>query len=298
MSSGEVQKQTVLYFQDVSEETVRPDLIANPFKKCCVDRVVLADIDSSDTGKNDFAAPIVFAPIKYTVAISLEEKTGDAWAKIADLNDSTYGTLYNYREKNNVKPASYRLEWKRVLEEHGSGCYRIAFDLGVRVEYSDEYTLKQYTQEVADESVRFEFIMNSVIGSKKQGFKRDFVGLNHTDQIRIYDSSFGKRTADIEVESVRLNSGKERTYKKEFREKYELEVREIRISTLKALLYDMLMADEIKATDYNSDNEDIFVDHEVEIEGSFEPEYHNGTAKQSVVLNFVDKFNNHRKLYS
>jgi hypothetical protein len=71
------------------------------------------------------------------------------------------------------------------------------------------------------------------------------------------------------------------------------------LDTLKLLKYEALMADDIVIDDYNSDNNSgSFVGISVEIDGGIEPNFSNSAQRPSLELNFVDKYNNHRKLYS
>jgi ribosomal protein L31 len=64
------------------------------------------------------------------------------------------------------------------------------------------------------------------------------------------------------------------------------------------MIYDVLMADEILISDYNSKNADSFVDISVEINSGYEPNYSGSRPYPSVQIGLVDKFNNRKKLYS
>lgn len=294
---GEVQKQDVKFFKDVPNPE-RPDLNDNPFKKCCFEHCVFADLDSNDTLRNDFSAPHIFLPLIYTPTITLEKKSNGAWSDVANLNGNTYGKLHTPVEENGVKLHGYRIEWKLVLSLLGTGCYRVRFDYSGNTRYSMDWSLMHYSKDAVDRSTRFTFTKNSVVGGRAQKQKFSYVGLEWEDQLRICDSIFGNKSAPFTVESTRYKSGYERTYKKEFREEYELLIRKMDLPIHDAILYDVLQSDDISIVDYNSENFNFFNELEVEVSGDFTPEVDFSNAYPSLLLKFMDKYNNHRKLYS
>ena len=161
-----------------------------------------------------------------------------------------------------------------------------------------EYCLEEYSQRRADETVRFEYKLNSVIGSKTQTEVTDYVGLNWLSQIRLDNAIFNNRSAPYEVEGVRMSNGRERTISKSFRETYSLELRRSQREIFDLLMYTVLMADDLKVCDYNSSNNDDFVNTLVEVNGEFAPDNSNSRPYPSGSIEFISRYSNNKKFYS
>ncbi|HEX4888545.1 MAG TPA: hypothetical protein VFV37_10910 [Luteibaculaceae bacterium] len=295
MSWGEVFKKDILFIDERVADPNNPDVGPNPFQTCGLCCYVLASVTSDDPLVNDQTSYLEFTPITLPTVIVLK-KDGNF---VANLNDNTYGTYFgNLRVKNNMKPVGYLVNWRLVLLAFGEGDYSVEFTIGQRVVEYPSVCLKQYHILDADETVRIEWVTNSIIGDKDQRLTRDFVGLNWYNQIRLCDSIFGKRRAPFEVESTRYNNGYERTIRKEFREEYTLTIRKLDIDKHPILLYDTLMGDDIIITDYNAgNNSGKYTSIEVEVNGSYEPNYSGNIPAPGLELTFVDKYSNRRKRY-
>ena len=301
---GQVQIQDVKALEviDFDPPTITKD--ENPFKECCLPIKVFAIVGDSDTYKNDFTGIIKALPLQYSCTLELEKfnETTLAWANAATLSgSSTYGTDYalGFEVKNNKNYIGYKLQWQEVLDNLGKGKYRVVFDCGGGDElYSEEYCLEEYNQDLVDRTVRIDYTWNSVIGSESQSKTRDFAGMDWNNQLRICNAMFYGRKGTFETESVRLQSGKDKSVQKKYRETYTLEITETPIEILKLLAYDVLMADDISICDYNSLNIDEFVDIKVEIDSGFEPNYEGSRPYPSIEFSFIDKYDNRRKLYS
>ena len=304
MSWGEIQKKNILVMEELLPDPELP-INQNPFKKCCYDLEVLADTADGSVYRNDFVSVLEEYPLYYqSVSMELEKLLDGLWVKQADLNDNTYGTYYasSFRVKNNKFYVGYKLEWRPVLIAFGTGKYRVKFKplFGNQLtKYSLEYCLNNYTADAADRTVRITYVWDSVIGSKNQVKIRDFVGMEWRNQIRIKDSMFGFKKSTFTVESVKYQTGKEVSYKKGNREEYRLEVVNMPNEICEILLYDILMADDIYMSDYNStNNSGTYIEQNVEINGGYEPNYGNLRPNLTLDIPFVDKFNNRDKKYS
>jgi len=299
MSWGEVTKIDVLFIKDFLGNPTPPDLGGNNFNVCCSTICALADTSDSDPLKNDYYAFAEFFPVTFNVVMTLQKLVSGTWTDQATLVDDTYGTLHDFNPRNNVKCHAYTIEWREVLDAFDSGKYRVNFDYGAAAINSFEFCLDYYSTDLADGTVRATYTRNSVIGSVLQNVTRDFVGTNLASQFRFCDAIFGGRKSTIETESHRLNGGKERTYLKRFKEEYSLTVRNLHYQFHPILLYDIMQADDISFTDYNSINTTgTYVDVEVEVNGNFEPNYRSGNNESSIEIAFVDKWDNRRKMYS
>ena len=305
MSWGEVTKQNIVVLSEITPDPILP-IDSNPFKKCCYDLKVFADTTDSDIYKNDYSSSLQIFPSNYSsVTMKLQKSEDGVWVDKATLSNDTYGTFYalGFRTVDNNNYVGYKIQWRKVLDESvsgfGPGKYRIHFDGGTASKYSYEYCLSPYTSLMADQTVRITWLWNSVIGDYNSEETRDFVGMEWLNQIRYSNSIFGYKKAPFTTESTLYDSGKEVSYKKNFREEYKLEMRYLPNELAEIVVYDILQADDIWITDYNSENNSgSYVEKNVEINGEYSPSYANKRPELLLELNFIDKFNNRDKKYS
>jgi hypothetical protein len=156
----------------------------------------LATLDDDDPLHNDFASFFFELPISgITLLFTLQKHTGVAWSDVVVLN-STYGTNYpsgiftDYPEI-----AGFVMQWQAVLDNFGTGFYRIKTS-GVLFDetetlYSPLYCLKEYSQFSADKTLRFQWNNNGIISNSDDDFEdTDFGNTNLPYMIRL-EGSFG-----------------------------------------------------------------------------------------------------------
>ena len=300
---GDVFKQDLLVLKVLEPPKVIPQ-DENPFKNCCYPLQVFADLASDNEFKNDWDKPIKIIPLQYTCTMYLEKLVEGVWVSQATLNDNTYGKYYElgFETKNNNNYVGYRLDFKTILDEGGSGFgsgkYRINFDLTSLSLYSEEYCLEQYTNFRADNTVRINYTWDRLIGDPNQKETRDFVGFNWTRQTRLSDAIFGYLNGDFESEGVRYNGGELNTVSKALSRKYKLELRKLPPEIQNVVIFDILMAKDISITDYNKENFTDYIEVFVEINGSLDPNYSDSRTESSMILEFKNKYDNDRSLYS
>ena len=299
--SGQVQKKNILVLEELTEPPVLP-INPNPFKRCCYNLEVFADDTDTSVYKNDYFGALEAFPLNYTsVTKNLQKLVDGLWITQAVLNDNTYGTNYalGFETKNNKNYVGYKLQWRTVLIAFGTGKYRIQFDTPTIDLYSYDFCLNNYTADAVDRTVRITYLWDSVIGSKSQAKVRDFAGMEWLSQMRISSSMFGFKKAPFTVESTKYATGKEVSYKKTAREEYKLEIVNMPNDICEFLYYDILQADDIWMTDYNStNNSGSYIEHNVEINGAYDPNYGNLRPELSLDIPFIDKYNNRDKKYS
>jgi len=298
---GEIVKQDVTVQEELVFTAPSAPINANPFKKCCYDLKVFADLTDTDELKNDRSPIWKIIPKQYTITMKLQKLVSGTWTDQATLTAAnTYGTHYaqGFAEKGNNSYIGYDVSWRLVLASFGTGKYRVAFESGSDAIYSEDYCLDFYSAIAIDETVRIKYLWNSVIGDSAQSKTRDFAGLNLWNQIRLKRSIFGYKSGGFETEEMRYQNGRNRTVQKRYAEEYQMIIKELPVELHDVVVNDILMADEIKITDYNSRNAGRFVDQVVEVQGGYEPNYANARPYPDVTVNLKDAFDNRRKLYS
>ena len=298
---GEIQKKNVLVIDGIREIITLP-LNDNPFERCCYNLCVFADLSNSDNYRNDWTSFLKIIPKSYSsVNMELEKYVNGVWTIQASLVNDTYGTFYplGFETKGNNNLIGYRINWVEVLTAFDTGKYRVKFDLTSTAIYSDSYCLESFSQYAVDNSVRIEWLWDSVIGDRHSQDTRDFSGLDWWNQIRICNGIFGYKKGGFETESRRYENGFEDSVSKTYSEDYTMILRGLPIEVHDVIIYDLPQADEILITDYNSwNNSGSYIDKSVEISGAYEPNYQGINTKPSIQLTFKDRFSNRRKLYS
>lgn len=169
-------------------------------KKCCEKVLALASSTDTDSFKNDYKT-IFFKKEAPTDNCTFElYKDG---VKIADLNNSTYGTFNDFGSIDGKEDWTiFRLEWRNVLLIDGVGNYfirRNISNLGLPSVADDTlcYELWEFSFEIANRSVRFESVQDGIL----EDLNLDFKGLSLEDMIRVR-GFFGGYTPKISQDNV------------------------------------------------------------------------------------------------
>jgi hypothetical protein len=287
---GEVQQVDVILIDTTDEEEETPELPKSPFDLCCYERLVFGDNDTVGGLKNDFNS---FYYITHLLNDSEEIKLYKNGVFLVDLDGSA--NLGDYRkitrERNIVYV--YTIQWREVLINYGVGCYHTEF-MGKK---SDKFTLKHYHKNLADNSVRIDFTLNTTVGDKNQKLRKDFNGLNIVDSVRLKRAMFGFPTFPINEEKTRIhNSGIQKTTFTSFDEEYELHIQTLPLVLHNLFKYRILLSTEIKIIDYNSENTaGTFVGVLVRPNDKYEPNY--SSPYLPIIYRFIDGISNRRLVY-
>lgn len=302
--TGEVHKQDFFYIDnDPTEDAASLDILTNPFAKCCFKLNVYASTSDTDTYKNDKTAFLYRFPLSVTsCTLTLQKKESGTWTDKATLNNNTYGTFYAFGFARKGTPQNdligYYLDWRTVLSAFGVGYYRIKRTFSSVDRFSEAYCLHSYTAQRVDRTTRVKFIQNSIIGdSNNSKLTVDFSNLEWESMIRIPKSMFGFVKSDYSIETVRYESGFQRDFENNQSKRYIWEIRGLDYITHKVITDQVLQADEIYISDYNSINpiKDL-IDIPVIVDGNYEPTYGTNTI-YPVRIQLKNRFDNYRKLY-
>jgi len=175
---------------------------------CSLDKTFIypavADINDSSPNKNDFCPVLFQTELAADEAEHILQKyNGTAFIDIVTLGPS-YGTPFNPGIFTDYPEfCGFKLEWRQVLINHGTGIYRIKstiISLGVtQVFYNDPYCLKEYSIYAADKTVKFEWYGNGIVSYADDGFvELNYGNINWHQMIRL-KGSFGYQTEEQEV---------------------------------------------------------------------------------------------------
>lgn len=305
MANGEAVKTKVLFLAEnpvsKDKEVLLPENVA---EKCCFCLPVFGDISDTAKEKNDISSFLI--PVKAVTAVTfvLQKLVDGAYSDVATITDNTYG-LYlplSFVTIDGNDHAGLRVDWRNVLSVDGAGTYRIKITItpsfGVATDFfSFVYDLRAYSAIEADETVRFEFWNNNIIGDWENGSQvKNFGSLNWRNMLRLSRSIFGREVSTYEQEEVRFDNGVLVDVQNDQTREFELEIGAAPHFIHKFIKTEILQSDQIYVTDYNSTNPaGSFVDINVKHTGDYAPIWNRNAQEPPVVLTFKLRQNNDRK---
>lgn len=282
--------------------------------ECCDTKSwkVLADINSPDEFTNDVTSfhwwmdDVVDSATMILTKFS--EDLGD-YDEIATLNNNDLGAYYSlgsYVNGFNEKFIGYQLEWRKVLIAHGSGSYKIKLNASSAIGntgqlISDEYCMKQYTPERANGTVKIEYYLNGIFGKNDNDYgRRDYSDktkglINWYNSLRL-NGIFSYVKSTYQDDYTRYNNGSRQWVKSEQEPEYKLILKPHNWKVHEIMRTDVLQADEILITDYNSKNFAKWIQKSVQKTSEYPPKFHlNQSQNASVELTFRQAINNNKR---
>lgn len=287
--------------------TTTLDIPASTLDECCDDfrLMALAHVTDDDEFKNDRSGFLwAFADIISTAVMSLHKCIDGAWEEQEALNDDDFGTFYElsfFVNDDGEKYIGYQLNWQDVLIEYGEGLYKVVVDYTLSIggegsQETPEYKLQAYTAAIANGTVKVEYYQNGAIGDYADDTKRfDFGTLNWYNSYRL-PGFFGFPKSTYTKDYVEYENGQRLWVQDEAEPEYTLKLKPVSAFIHSKLRVDVLQADQIYITDYNSKNADTFIQKSVQATSEYLP---NWKILQStlagVELKFRQEFNNLKK---
>ncbi len=294
------------YPLQIPQRISRPlDLPNSTVLDCCADFKikVLAGIDAN-IDQDDFTSFLNICPTTSSAAVyKLYKNVNGAYELQDELVNNDYGIYYAYgfEQVGLKKYIGYRIEWKLVLSLFGEGVYKVELSvtdalLGNFTAISEEYQLCKYSQHNANGTIRLNWFQSGIIGDKnEQRNIFDYLDLNWENQIRI-PGYFGYASAEMLNEWVRYNNGLDEWTLTEQTPKYQLQTKQLPWNIREIIRTNIMFADRITITDYNSNNETLYQDFEIKFNSGFDPKYFIGVSKLAHVnLVAEQRFNNLKK---
>ena len=273
---------------------------------CCYKIPVFAETgtgDIYDSTKNDQSSFLVSLPSyvtggTQTVNIYLQKLSGSTWNTVASLSNNTYGTYYNWYSLPIYYYKGYAIEWRKVLDLQGEGCYRIYMSYVASGREgcltSETFQLLTFTCKKAHGTVRVDAKLfdGSIASIDNDGYRYDLTGILWNDSIR-FPALFGYENSDEEKRMLELTDGKMVKMRDELIQKFELNT-----GLLPKWFHDRFkaygtMADELRITDYNWNNSDYTIVRKLIVrEGGYSPAYKRGSRLTSAKVIFKEGYQN------
>ena len=321
---GDVQEKVFFSVKsDPNQVPEGPTLTTTSIQDCCYQLPLFGKtgVTAPDTDrfKNDRTAFLkAYDSAVTAVSIILQKCVDDEFTDVVTLSDSTYGDFFDFTAGNpdfeglDNSPLTYigvYMDWRQVLIDPdvlgtlGEGIYRLRTDetnilasLANQSQYSFEYNLRNFTAERANKTVRFGFENSGVLGFPKSPKERFQYPDNWLDGIRIA-GRFGNNFSEYDQEYTRYNNGFEQYLQNDQREKFILETDRMPESVHNFLKSEVLQADIIEATDYNTDNANSHVETPIKKPNGYEPVWSKFSKLAKVTVEFESAYDNLRKLH-
>lgn len=257
---------------------------------------VFGSLTDADLLKNDFTSLIKREGFGSAVTFwIMDEHCND----IAQLNDDTFGTNYAKGFVNAPVPAGfppqfifqnqykgYKVEWRKVLQELGHGYYRLKIKsiepTGTKEECSCLFELNEYTEERADETIRFEVTQNG----KTLNEDLDYRFFNWKQQYRIY-GFFGQIQRRLEQDNYLDKNRNTTQIQDQIVHEFTCESY-LFPECLRPVLDSILLGNEILISDYNLLNTDDLKNISV-IPTSIDSEYFGKSKKVADIIKFEER---------
>ena len=270
-------------------ETPPPD---RDFAKCCYTNLVVADISDDDPYKNDFSG----------VFFKRETPSSSVIFKLIDtitlaeyfLNSDTSGTFVDF---GGVQPelSFYIVDWRKVLTLLGSGSYQIKKELdivGISVDvFSNTFTLKPFSIEIADNTVR----IDSVMDGKLISIDTDFNGTGYKTSLRLR-GYFGRNERTFEQDNIAQRDYNLIQNTMSLKSNYQFQGLQIPECITVELWNFVLFGNELFISDYNKNNHSYKYElTPVVLEDNTGTEFFVLDRAVNINLKFTDRRENNRK---
>jgi hypothetical protein len=285
-------ERTVSYAVGVESPTVGVEMDA-VFKECCYIHNVFASPISTESYKNDYSS--------FYHQRQLSNETCDYFlfrhenATEYPLINSDYGVFYDFDSLANKNLKGYTVQWKKVLQTLGVGSYKIikrfSFSGITSEETSFTFTLNNFSNALADKTVRFDVGMNGLLEKSKV----DFTGVNWSHSIRV-PAFFGRREPKYEEDNLIDRNYKSTQISMKQTNEYKFQTNLIPDCITNEIIDFVLFADDICINDYNLNNHSYnFIKFAVKFTNNDGTGYSSTSRKARLNLTFSDKFINNNK---
>lgn len=306
MARGEVHEAVMFVVSENPDKTIlAPEKAATGIDDCCFILPLFGDTGDTDSFKNDRTGFFRSYPLTVTaVDLLIQKCVNDTFVTQHTIVDNTYGTFSSFGTftANGRKYVSIYIDWTAILSAFGEGIYQIATDetnilasLSNQSQCSFAYRLQNFTADRANRTVRIDTVNNNILGDPSDQKKTTTFPTDWNDGIRI-PAWFGSDTSDYEEERTRYNDGFLQFLKDDQTEKYVLDTDRMPSDVHKYLKTNVLQANTILITDYNTDNANEHVNTQVVRDGGYEPQWSKRSKLAKVSVEFKSAFDNMRKL--
>jgi hypothetical protein len=232
------------------------------------------------------------------ITFILQKSVANVWTNQAVLSNNTYGTYYPFYSLPIYYYTGYNIEWRKVLNAFGEGCYRVYINYGVNGREGcltgEPHNLMIYSCKRAHGTVRMDAKLydGDIANIDIDGSRNSICGINIYDSSRFY-GFFGYEESDEEKRQIELTDGYILKTRDELVQSFKLT-----INLSPKWLHDRFkaygtMSDELRVTDYNWNNSDYNIKRKLVVrEGGYKPKYKIGSRLSTAEVVFKEGYQN------
>jgi len=292
----DMKERTISYALRITvPEQIEPP--AEVFKECCYYNFVLASSTSDEPAKNDTAGFFALRQASNETNLFVLIRLSDNLE--TDLNDNTLGTFQDFGSiADNPDLTTFVLDWKAVLLAQGEDDYKVVrratiAGVPIEIEYF-VYTLREFSDTLADKTVRFDCTMAGLL--EKPGI--DFTGSNFSTSLRV-PGFFGRREPAYEEDNIINRNYVKRQVSSKQTNEYRLQTNLVPDCITEEIIDFILFSDDVRINDYNLNNHSYnYKNFPVKLASNEGTEYNSRSRKAILNLVFNDKtVNNNKRNY-
>jgi len=293
----------------IAGETSKPNIVvpvATPIPECCVILPLFGNSDyvanpddfkQDETGYFNYYDGSAIA----TVDLIIQKSVNCDFEDQHTIIDNTYG-IYKALGVEVINGLNYisikKINWSQILIDFGPGVYRIqtnetsifASDT-VQHDQSFEYDLREFSVNLADQTVFFKTTNSGLLGDRFDSTRRFAFPAGWEDGIRL-PGRFGFDHSDYEKTYHKFNSGKKVFTTNTREEKYEFRGLPLAEGPRKYFANELMQADLVEVTDYSKNAANTHIETPVHGAGEFGPVYTSNTSKANYTVEFTNGYDN------
>ena len=271
-------------------DSPKPD---RDFSKCCYLNLALADVSDADEYKNDFSGCYFKRETPSSTVVFKLVNT----ATLAEyfLNSDTYGTFQAFGGVQ-ADLSYYIVEWRKVLTLLGAGTYQIKKEVdiaGISVDiFSNTYTLKPFSIDTADKTIR----LDSYMDGKLIDIETDFKGTGYKTSVRLR-GFFGRNERSFEQDNIAQRDYNLVQNTMSSKSTYQFQGLQIPECITEEIWNFMIFGNELVISDYNKNNHSYKYELiPVVLEDNSGTEFFVLDRPVNINLQFTDRRQNSRKI--
>lgn len=258
-------------------------------KQCAYNELVFGKTGGKSHEK-DYTS---FLEAKVLTTDSIEYELYKNDSLVAELNNSDLGTHYP-TFANKPLYVGFVIDWTLVLAAHGAGMYYVKIIKNIMgtdiITYSHDYKLFEFSWDLANKTIKIESWQNGNIIANSLDYTNLIDG-GWFASIRI-NGFFGNKTPKITTDHY-LNSAYESLQiQDKITNEYKLESGLIPSSIANYIIYDMLLGNIVKMSDYNNFNSEEYLRKEVILKDFDEVKHFTYNRNIKISCKFEDKKQN------
>ncbi len=229
---------------------------------CNIENLVLAELTFTSALKNDKSKFFGIALQNSGSVTFYLQKSGLDILQITDQSFGEWKAAGSFSSQ--LKLSTFYLEWDKVLQAYGEGCYSVkvitnALGGGTVEEISEKYNLQIYAPKRAEGTTRFTWFQDGLILDNQI----DFSGLNLEQQIRLKGNIGYSNDPELITDEYQTSAHNFEQIQDQVLYNYSFQSEPLSFYNSTILLKDLILGNKIIVTSYNYYNHWVITETEL-----------------------------------